>query len=197
MNETVSINHWCSDQKHFSVSISERWNPMSVLTRDVIKKEMENGRISIEPLDDDQIGPASIDLTLDNEFRVFNEVQDVHQVTEESDPDDLTKVIDVDDSILLKPQQTLHGITKEHVDLPNDICGWIEGRSRFARLGLLVHVTAGFIQPGISNKQVLEIANVSPVPLELQPGTRLCQIILQRAEGEAAYKGRYADQRGP
>lgn len=170
---------------------------MSILTRDAINKELETGRLQIEPLDDDQIGPASIDLTLDNQFRVFNEVQDVYTVTEDSDPEELTKVIDIDDSILLKPQQTIHGITKEHVDLPENLCGWIEGRSRFARLGLLVHVTAGFIQPGISNKQVLEIANVSPVPLELQPGTRLCQIILQRTEGNAEYQGRYADQREP
>ncbi|MDY6778639.1 MAG: dCTP deaminase, partial [Candidatus Nanohaloarchaea archaeon] len=149
------------------------------------------------PFDDDQLGPASIDLTLDDEFRIYNEIQDVQTVDENSDADDITRVIQVDDSILLKPGQTLHGITEETISLPGDLCGWIEGRSRFARLGLLVHLTAGFIQPGTENRTVLEIGNVSPVPLELTPGTRICQIILERTEGEARYSGRYADQESP
>lgn len=171
--------------------------PMSILTRDRIFEEMDAGNVTIEPFEEDQVGPASIDLTLDNQFRVYNEVQEVYEVTEDSSPEELTKVIDVDDSILLKPGQSMHGITKERVSLSDDICGWIEGRSRFARLGLLVHVTAGFIQPGVDNQQVLEIANISPVPLELHPGTRVCQIILQRTEGSARYQGRYHDQAAP
>jgi dCTP deaminase len=170
---------------------------MTVLAREKIREEIADGRIVIEPFDEDQVGPASIDLTLDSEFRIYNEIQDVYPVNENSDPDDLTRVIEVEDTILLKPGQTLHGITKERISLPSDICGWIEGRSRFARLGMLVHITAGFIQPGVSNRQVLEIGNVSPVPLELQPGTRICQIVLERTEGEASYQGRYADQDAP
>ncbi|MDY6771392.1 MAG: dCTP deaminase [Candidatus Nanohaloarchaea archaeon] len=170
---------------------------MSVLARDAIIDELENGDLDIDPLDAEQIGPASIDLTLDNKFRVYNEVQDVYPVDEDVDPDNLTRVIEVEDSILLKPGQTMHGITQEKISLPDDLCGWIEGRSRFARLGLLVHITAGFIQPGTSNRTVLEIGNVSPVPLELKPGTRICQIILQRTEGTASYDGRYRDQDEP
>lgn len=170
---------------------------MSVLTRDRIIDELERGSLEIEPFDREQIGPASIDLTLDNQFRIYNEVQDVHPVKEDVEPEEITRVIEVDDSILLKPGQALHGITKERLSLPNDLCGWIEGRSRFARLGLLVHMTAGFIQPGVDNKQVLEIGNVSPVPLELHPGTKICQVILQRTEGEEEYNGQYANQKRP
>jgi len=170
---------------------------MSILTRDAILEELDSGRLTIEPFDRDQVGPASVDLTLDSEFRVYNEVQEVVPVDEDADTADLTRVIDVEDSILLKPGQTMHGITKERIDLPDDLCGWIEGRSRFARLGLLVHITAGFIQPGTSNQTVLEIGNVSPVPLELKPGTKICQVVLQRTEGKASYGGRYADQAAP
>ncbi len=170
---------------------------MSILTREKIFEELEQGRLEIEPFNRDQIGPASIDLTLDDQFRIYNEVQDVHPVKEDNEPEEITRVIEVDDSILLKPGQTLHGITKERLSLPNDLCGWIEGRSRFARLGLLVHMTAGFIQPGVDNKQVLEIGNVSPVPLELYPGTKICQVILQRTEGTEEYNGQYANQKRP
>ena len=89
------------------------------------------------------------------------------------------------------------GITVESVSLPEDVCGWLEGRSRFARMGLAVHVTASFMQPGISNRQVLEISNLSPHPLELHAGTSICQFIFQRCEGSARYQGRFASQERP
>ncbi|MCS6924784.1 MAG: dCTP deaminase, partial [Candidatus Binatia bacterium] len=78
--------------------------------------------------------------------------------------------------------------------LPGDICGWLEGRSRFARLGLIIHVTSSFISPGVNNRQVLEIANLAGRPLAIHAGTRLCQLILQRTEGSAVYQGRFARQ---
>ena len=78
--------------------------------------------------------------------------------------------------------------------MPPDVCGFLEGRSRFARLGLMIHVTSAFVQPGVSNRQVLEMSNVSNRPLRIHSGVRLCQIVLLRTEGEAAYTGRFADQ---
>ncbi len=81
--------------------------------------------------------------------------------------------------------------------LPPDLCGWLEGRSRVARLGLTVHVTSGFVHPGVCNHQVLEMTNVSNVPLAIHAGVRLCQIVLERTVGEAVYRGRYAHQREP
>jgi dCTP deaminase len=95
---------------------------------------------------------------------------------------------------VLDPGATIHGITRERLTLPPDLCGFLEGRSRYARLGLMIHVTSAFVQPGVSNRQVLEISNVSGRPLEIHPGTRLCQIVLFRTEGEAVYRGRFADQ---
>jgi len=89
---------------------------------------------------------------------------------------------------------TIHGITRERISLPPDLCGFLEGRSRFARLGLMVHVTSAFVQPGVSNRQVLEMSNVAGQPLRIHPGVRLCQLVLMRTDGTAVYRGRFADQ---
>ena len=91
----------------------------------------------------------------------------------------------------------MQGITRERLFFPPDLCAWIEGRSRIARLGLTVHVSSGFVQPGVSNHQVLEMSNVSGRALAIHPGIRICQIVLQRTEGSAVYKGRFADQESP
>ena len=61
-------------------------------------------------------------------------------------------------------------------------------------MGLVIHMTAGFVQPGINNRQVLEIGNLAPFPLVLKPGVRICQLVLQRTEGEASYQGRFMNQ---
>lgn len=172
------------------------WQPdMSILTHDEILKEISAGNIVIDPFDPVRVGPASIDLHLGNEFRVFRKVHDIVRVTEEANYEEITERIVVDDHLLLMPQETVLGITEEKVTLASNICGWLEGRSRFSRLGLLVHISASFIQPGIENKQVLEISNFSPMPLALYPGTAMCQFVFQRTIGHAKYSGRFRNQR--
>jgi dCTP deaminase len=78
--------------------------------------------------------------------------------------------------------------------LPGDLCGFLEGRSRFARLGLMIHVTSAFVQPGVANRQVLEMSNVADRPLRIHAGVRLCQLVLMRTEGAARYSGRFSEQ---
>ena len=167
---------------------------MSILTRDEILKEIDSGNISIDPFDEKNIGPASIDLNLSNEFRIFKRVHDIVNIDNDADYHDITKLVKCEDRFVLMPQETVLGITEERITLSAGICGWLEGRSRFARMGLMVHITASFMQPGIDNKQVLEIANVSPVPLALTPGTLICQFIFNRCEGKAVYNGHYKGQ---
>ncbi len=170
---------------------------MSVLTKNQILQQIQKGNIKIEPFNKDRVGPASVDLRLDNKFRVFKKIHGTFPAKEEADHEDVTEYLEVNDYFLLMPGESVLGITKEKVSLPENICGWLEGRSTFARLGLTVHVTASFMHPGISSKQVLEINNVSSIPLELYPGTYICQFIFQRCEGKAKYTGKYRIQEKP
>lgn len=170
---------------------------MSVLTKDEILKRIDTGDIKIEPFDVSLVGPASYDLHLANKFRVFKEVKKIFEVTAEANFEKVTEMIEVNDRLLLMPGQTVHGLTQEKISLPPDICGWLEGRSRYSRLGLIVHITSGFIQPGSVGNQVLEINNLGPIPLSLAPGIAICQIIFQECRGKASYKGRFTNQREP
>ncbi len=170
---------------------------MAVLTRDAILRELETGRLRIEPLAPDQVGPASIDLTLGNEIRVLTPSVDAIPIRDEVDFLDHTESQTLDDPYVLPPGGTIHGITVEKITLPPDLCGFLEGRSRFARLGLMIHVTSAFVQPGVSNRQVLEMSNVAGHPLQIHAGVRLCQIVLMRTEGQAVYRGRFAHQERP
>ena len=165
-----------------------------ILTRDVILREMAAGRIEIEPFTPDQLGAASIDLHLGDEIRVMQASRDPVPVTEAADYRTFTDVRPLDVPYALTPGETIHGITRERITLPGDVGGWLEGRSRFARLGLMIHVTSGFVQPGVSSRQVLEMSNVSNRTLLVHGGVRLLQIVLQRCEGSAVYHGRFARQ---
>jgi len=170
-----------------------------ILTQDKIIEEIKRGNISIKPFSQDQIGPASVDLHLGNIFRKFKSSKIAFPVTEDANFEEITEVIEVKngDSLILKPGETILGITLERIKLSRNICGWIEGRSRFARIGLGIHITSGFAHPGINNHQVLEITNLGSRPLALYPGVRICQFIFQRCEGEGNYKGKFQNQKQP
>ena len=167
---------------------------MSVLTRDVILAEIDAGRIEITPFERSQVGAASVDLTLGDEIRVIEPGEDAIPIDDDTDFRDHTRVLPLIEPIQLNPGETIHGITRERIRLPGDVCGTLEGRSRFARLGLMIHVTSAFVQPGVDNRQVLEMSNVSSRPLLIHAGTRICQIVLMRTEGEAFHDGRFARQ---
>lgn len=168
---------------------------MSVLTREVILREIDAGRIRIDPFERSQVGVASIDLTLGREIRTIQNAEIPIRVEDDTDYRDHTRVLPLAEPFRLDPGVTIHGITEERITLPDDLCGFLEGRSRFARLGLMIHVTSAFVQPGVSNRQVLEMSNVSSRALEIVPGVRICQIVLMRTEGRAVYRGRFQDQR--
>ena len=172
---------------------------MSNLTHDEIIRRVRADEIGIVPFDERFVGPASVDLHLDSQFRVFRRVRDIFHVTEDAAYETVSEVVEVgdDDYFVLMPGETVHGLTRERIRLPDSLCGWLQGRSRFARLGLMVHITAAFIQPGIDNHQALEINNAGPMPLALRPGTALCQFIFQETVGRAHYAGRYRGQVAP
>ncbi|RME54529.1 dCTP deaminase [Candidatus Woesearchaeota archaeon] len=165
---------------------------MSVLTKNEILKRLKKGEIKIEPLNEKNIGPGSIDLTLDNEFRMFNNKNKKIILDEKTDYKDYTEI--KKGPVVLNPGEFILGITKEKIKLPPNLCGMLSGRSRFARMGIIVHATASFIQPGINNKQVLEIYNLSKKKIVLNPGLKICQLSILKCEGKALYKGRFAKQ---
>jgi dCTP deaminase len=169
---------------------------VSVLARSEILLEIKARRVKIEPFRPSCVRAASIDLHLANVFRVFQSPHKVIPVTDLTDFKRTTKGIRVPrgSGIQLSPSETVLGITEEKVTLPDNICGWLEGRSRFSRLGLLVHISASFVQPGIANNQVLELSNFGPSPLEIFPHTAVCQLILQRTIGTGHYRGLFEDQ---
>ena len=162
-----------------------------ILGKKEIINEIKKGRVKIIPFKLNQVSGASVDLTLSDEFRVFNnkdiDVKDVLNLNKFSKKIRVKKIV-------LEPNGFVLGITKEKINLPNDICGFLQGRSRFARIGLGVHITANFLHPGINNKQVLEIKNLSNSKIILRSGVKICQLILERVEGGVDYKGRYKNQ---
>ncbi len=167
-----------------------------ILSKDKILENIELGNIKIEPYSHLNLCPAGYDLTLSNEFRYYDKsIEDVI-IDEDTDYKNYTKkkVIKDDEYLILRPKETILGITREKITLSNNICGLLNGRSRFARMGLFIHITAFFMNPGISNKQVLEIHNSSPYVLKIRPGTKLCQFIFVNMDGESKYEGKFANQ---
>ena len=163
-----------------------------VLAKPEILRQIRDGRIRIEPYDEGAVGPASIDLTLDRQLRVFD--TDEHITRADIDYRTLAKLTDFGDGYLLAPGELVLGITLEKITLPGDVCGWLNSRSRFARIGLMSHIAAPFLAPGISNRQILEIYNAGRNKIMLTPGMRICHLVLQECKGFATYSGIWKDQ---
>jgi dCTP deaminase len=172
---------------------------LAVLGRDRIFQLLADGLLKIDPFERNQVGPASIDLHLGDTFRVFEKSREILHVREDADYKRITRTVQVaeDGHLLVMPSELVEGVTKESIALNPALSARIEGRSRFARLGLLVHLSSGFMQPGSTGKVVLEILNVSPFPLALHPGTVICQIIIEEAKDAAPYKGVFSGQTEP
>jgi len=169
---------------------------MAILGRAAILQAIEQGAIAITPFAAELVGPASVDLRLAHTFRVFRKVHQVIEVQADTDYRDLTDKVQLEagQHMLIMPGETILGITLERLRLGPGLCGWLEGRSRFARLGLMVHISAPFMGPGIDSQQVLEMSNFGPAPLAVVPGTAICQFVFQKLEGSEQYEGLFAGQ---
>ena len=166
-----------------------------VLTHEAILRELAAGRLEIDPFTDDQVGPASIDLHLGDEIRVMDGGGDEVAVTDDADYRSITRLRSLDRPYVLGPGETILGITRERIRLPPDVAGWLEGRSRYARLGLMIHVTAGFVAPGVNSRQVLEMSNVAEA--SARPSTPACgsaRSCSSAARARRCTPGRFARQ---
>jgi dCTP deaminase len=149
----------------------------SVLSDGTIRRLVEEGRIRIDPWDPGMIQPASIDLRLGRSFRVFHNHR-IKAVDLGDPPSGLTELLEVeeDGDFVIHPTEFVLGRTAEAVELPDDVVARIEGKSSLGRLGLIVHATAGFVDPGFRGSLTLEITNFNSVPIVLRPGLPIAQL---------------------
>jgi dCTP deaminase len=170
-----------------------------------LRKEVESGRLVLDPFDAGLLQPSSIDVRLDRFFRVFNNTKYTH-IDPSIQQDELTSLVEKNDDepFVLHPGEFVLGSTYEMVALPDDLAGRLEGKSSLGRLGLLTHSTAGFIDPGFNGHITLELSNVANLPITLWSGMKIGQLCLFRLSsaaehpyGSAQAGSRYQGQRGP
>jgi dCTP deaminase len=149
----------------------------SVLSDGTIRRLVHAGRIKIEPWDPGLVQPASIDLRLGDSFRVFHNHR-ASAIDLRNPPSGLTEevVIGRDESFVIHPGEFCLGRTLEWVELPDDVVARIEGKSSIGRLGLIVHATAGFCDPGWKGTLTLELNNLTRVPIKLYAGLLIAQL---------------------
>jgi dCTP deaminase len=176
-----------------------------VLSDRGIRTAIEAGRIRLDPFDEALIQPASIDVRCDRRFRVFNNSRYGFIDVKEEQPE-LTELIEIEDGgpFILHPGEFVLGATLERVTLGDDIVSRLEGKSSLGRLGLQVHSTAGFIDPGFDGHVTLELANVANLPITLYPDMKIGQMSFMDLDqaaanpyGSGALGSKYQGQVGP
>ena len=178
---------------------------MSVLADRDIRAELESGRVRIDPYDPADLQPSSVDLHLDRSFRVFRNNRYAFIDPRQPQPD-LTELLTIegDEPFILHPGEFVLGQTLEWVELPDDLVSRLEGKSSLGRLGLLIHSTAGYVDPGWKGNLTLELSNVANLPIALYYGMRIGQISffrmsspVERPYGTKELGSRYQGQSEP
>jgi dCTP deaminase len=176
-----------------------------VLSDTTIRSEIEAGHIVIDPFDEGLVQPSSVDVRVDARFRVFHNGRYPYIDVRQAMPD-LTELVEVKDGepFILHPGEFVLGQTLERVTLPNDLVARLEGKSSLGRLGLLIHSTAGFVDPGWKGNLTLELSNVATLPIALYYGMRIGQISfftmsspVDRPYGSPELRSRYQGQKEP
>jgi len=148
-----------------------------VLSDRDIRAAIDAGRIGIDPFDPKCVQPASVDIRLDHRFRVFRSSR--HAFIDLARPlDDITELVQVPPKtpFILHPNEFVLGSTRERIRLPDDMVSRVEGKSSLGRLGLLIHSTAGFIDPAWDCHIFLKLSHVNTIPITLYAGMRIGQL---------------------
>ena len=170
-----------------------------------IKKSLKNNEIEISPLDEDYIQPSSVDLRVGSDFRVFENHKYSH-IDPKAQQDDLTTLVTAsqNEPFVLHPGEFVLGTTYEKVTLSNKVVARLEGKSSLGRIGLLIHSTAGFVDPGFSGYLTLELSNVANLPIKIYPEMKIGQISFyylnspsESEYGSDLYGSKYQGQEGP
>ena len=170
-----------------------------------IREAIENGTIQIDPFEASYVQPSSVDLRVGDGFRVF-ENHRYSEIDPRSPQEDLTKLIEVgaEGPFMLHPGEFVLGSTLERVKLGEDVVARLEGKSSLGRLGLLIHSTAGFIDPGFEGHITLELSNVATLPIAIYPAMKIGQISFYQMTTAADFPygspelgSKYQGQSGP
>jgi dCTP deaminase len=173
-----------------------------VLSDRSIRLEMAAGRIVIEPFDAESVQPSSVDLRLGDDFQVFRNTRYPY-IDPALEQVGLTEGVkgSAEEPFVLHPGEFVLGTTVEWIEIPDDIVGRLEGKSSLGRLGLLIHSTAGYVDPGWKGRLTLELSNVANLPIVLTPGMRIGQISFSRMTtpvdrpyGDPSLRSRYQGQ---
>ena len=176
-----------------------------VLADRTIRRLLEEGRIELDPFDETLIQPSSVDVRVDRFFRVFHNNR-YPFIDVKVEQEELTDPVEIGDEkpFVLHPGEFVLGSTLERVKLPDDLVARLEGKSSLGRLGLLIHSTAGFIDPGWDGHVTLELSNVANLPITIYYGMKIGQLsFVQLTEPAATPYGsdtlgsKYQGQRGP
>jgi dCTP deaminase len=171
-----------------------------VLSDRTIREEIASARLIIDPFDDALVQPSSVDLRVADEFRVFRNNRQPYIDPREPEAD-LTEVVTVREGepFILHPGEFVLGSTLERVGIPGDLVARLEGKSSLGRLGLLIHSTAGYIDPGFQGQITLEFSNVASLPIAIHGGMRIGQIsfLQMTTPVDTPYQGKYQGQSGP
>ncbi len=164
-----------------------------ILSDKTIKEMIEQGTLGVEPLEEDQIQPASVDIRLGSSFRI---VEDTSKGIINFDDSISYKEIETDKYLLL-PGQFVLATTMEYFKLPDDLTAFVEGRSSLGRMGLFIQ-NAGWVDPGFEGEITLELYNANRCAIELQAGRRVGQLVFAKMDQKALnpYSGKYQGQKG-
>ena len=156
---------------------------MAILSDKTIKEYLEEGKIVIDPLkDEQQIQPSSVDMRLGDEFKVFKVIRKPY--IDPKDEEDIAEYMESStvpegEAFIIHPNEFALATTQEYVKVPDDLVARVEGRSSMGRLGVTMHVTAGYVDPGFEGRITLEISNIGAMPVALYPGQRVCHLVFE------------------
>lgn len=171
-----------------------------VLSDRTIREQVAAGRLVIDPFDERLVQPSSVDVRVANAFRVFHNSRQPY-IDVRRPADDLTEVVEVaeGEAFMLHPGEFVLGSTLERIRIPDDLVARLEGKSSLGRLGLLIHSTAGYIDPGWDGTITLELSNVARLPITIYPGMPIGQISFLELTTpvDRSYSGKYLGQEGP
>jgi len=168
---------------------------------DIIER-IGTGELTIDPYVEDNVEPASVDLRLGENFRRADTIRNSVAVDIADASGDEINWIEISGDVEICPGDFVLASTKERVEIPADMVAHVLGRSTLGRLGISVHQTAGYIDPGFQGQITLELSNHGPVPVTLHSDDRICQIVFEELSSEAmnpyGHEGsQYQNQSGP